>query len=115
PLLTFGYNCPLPANAGLVVVRGAAKVQVIVAHRRPLLDRLGQRAVVHAAILGHGLRNLAEDEAGGERHLAQSDTLAYLRQNLPVGAAFADGGDGRVEALDAALAVRERALALRPA
>src|SRR5690606_19813854 len=62
-----------------------------------------------------GLRNLAEDEAGGERHLAQSDTLAYLRQNLPVGAAFADGGDGRVEALDAALAVRERALALRPA
>ena len=110
-----GRRRPLLPQAPAVVVGRAAVVHVAAADDRPLRLDVGQRAVVHARVLRHGGGDLLEDEAGGEGRLAQANALAQLGQNLPVGPRLAHRRDAGVVALDAPLAVSERALTLGPA
>jgi hypothetical protein len=78
---------------------------------RPLRLDFGELLIRQARVGRDGLRDFAED-LRCELRQRDADARSYLRRDLEIG--FASGGHGGIKALDAPLAVRERAIALGP-
>src|SRR5664279_348785 len=85
-------DVPLNTQSAVIIVGGAAVIQVLPTHIRGLLFNLPQIYIRHFGIMRHVAADVLHHACGGELGLIAAHQGAYLSEKLPVGAWTVEGG-----------------------